>query len=43
MTFTLGNDIPDGKGGVLYPKGYAFNPSNYLSLTSLLVVIDSDD
>ena len=43
MTYTLGNDIPDGKGGVLYPKGYAFNPLDYVNLTSILVVINSED
>ena len=41
MTYTLGADIPDGKGGVLYPKGFTFNPLDYVKLTSLLVVIDA--
>ncbi|RJP54071.1 MAG: hypothetical protein C4583_03515, partial [Anaerolineaceae bacterium] len=26
MTYTLDSNIPDGKGGVLYPKGFTFNP-----------------
>lgn len=43
MIYTLGNDIPDGKGGVLYPKGYTFNPLDYVNLTSVLVVIDAED
>jgi len=43
MTYTLASNIPDGKGGVLYPKGYAFNPLEYVSLTSVLVVIDAGD
>ena len=43
MTYTLGNDLPDGKGGVLYPKGYGFNPLDYVNLTSVLVVIDAED
>jgi conjugal transfer pilus assembly protein TraW len=43
MTYTLDMDIPDGKGGVLYPKGYSFNPLDYLNLSSILVVIDADD
>ena len=43
MTYTLESDIPDGKGGVMYPKGYAFNPLDYVSLSSVLVVIDADD
>lgn len=28
MTYTLDADIPDGKGGVLYPRGFSFNPLN---------------
>ena len=43
MSYTLDADIPDGKGGVLYPKGFAFNPLDYVKLTSLLVVIDAGD
>lgn len=43
MTYTLDADIPDGKGGVLYPKGFTFNPLDYVKLTSLLVVIDAGD
>jgi len=43
MRYTLNMDIPDGKGGVLYPKGYSFNPLDYLHLTSVLVVIDAED
>ena len=36
-------DISDGKGSVLYPKGYSFNPLDYLNMSSILVVIDADD
>ena len=43
MTYTLDMDIPDGKGGVLYPKDYSFNPLDYLNLSSVLVVIDGED
>lgn len=43
MIYTLASDIPDGKGGVLYPKGFAFNPLEYVNLTSVLVVINADD
>jgi conjugal transfer pilus assembly protein TraW len=43
MTYTLDADIPDGKGGVLYPRGFSFNPLDYVSLTSVLVVIDAGD
>jgi len=43
MTYTLDADIPDGKGGVLYPRDYSFNPFDYVRLTSILVVIDAGD
>jgi conjugal transfer pilus assembly protein TraW len=28
MTYTTEFDVPDGRGNILYPKGYVFNPSN---------------
>ena len=40
MSYTLEFDIPDGKGGVLYPKGYSFNPLEYIVYPGVLVVID---
>ena len=43
MTYTLQIDIPDGKGGVLYPKGYTFNPLDYINFTKILVVINGND
>lgn len=43
LTYTLDFDIPDGKGGILYPKGYSFNPLEYLQLPNILVVIDASD
>lgn len=43
MTWTLAADIPDGKGGVLYPQGYTFNPLDYISFTKTMVVIDGND
>lgn len=43
MTYTLDADIPDGKGGVLYPAGYAFNPLDYVPFDKTLVVIDGTD
>jgi len=42
-TYTLHFDIPDGKGGVLYPKGYTFNPLDYVSFPNTLVFIDGSD
>lgn len=43
LTYTLDQDIPDGKGGVLYPKGYTFNPLDYAGLHSIIVVINGND
>ena len=43
MTYTLDFDIPDGKGGILYPKGYTFNPLDYVQLPNILVIIDASD
>ncbi len=43
MTYTLETDIPDGKGGILYPKGYTFNPLDYVSFTRTIVVINGND
>jgi len=43
MTYALDFDIPDGKGGILYPKGYTFNPLDYVRLPTVLVVIDASD
>lgn len=43
MTYTLQIDVPDGRGGVLYPKGYTFNPLDYISFSKTLVVINGND
>jgi len=43
MTYTLQMDVPDGKGGVLYPKGYTFNPLDYITFARTLVVINGSD
>lgn len=40
MTYTLEFDIPDGKGGILYPKGYVFNPLDYVRFPGMMVVLD---
>jgi conjugal transfer pilus assembly protein TraW len=40
MTYTLPYDIPDGKGSILYPKGYTFNPLDYTNLHEILIFID---
>lgn len=43
LSYTLDVDIPDGKGGVLYPKGYTFNPLDYLCFRRTIVVIDGNN
>jgi len=43
MTYTLVTDLPDGKGGVLYPKGYTFNPLDYVTFARTIVVINGND
>jgi len=43
MTYTLDIDIPDGKGNILYPKGYTFNPLEYVQIPNTIVVIDGTD
>ena len=43
MTYTTEIDVPDGKGGILYPKGYTFNPLDYVTYPKTLVVIDGND
>lgn len=43
MTYSLEMDIPDGKGGILYPKGYTFNPLDYVAYPKTLVVINAED
>jgi conjugal transfer pilus assembly protein TraW len=40
MTYTLEFDIPDGKGGILYPKGYMFNPLDYVRYPGMMIVLD---
>lgn len=39
-TYVLEFDISDGKGGILYPKGFTFNLLEYVSFTRTIVVIN---
>lgn len=43
MTYTLEFDVPDGQGGILYPRGYRFNPLEYVPFNQTLVILDGDD
>ena len=40
--FALTFDIPDKDGNILYPAGYTFNPLEYLTLPSRLIVVGED-
>lgn len=41
MTYTLEFDIPDDKGNIIYPKGYAFNPLEFMTAPlPTLIIID---
>jgi conjugal transfer pilus assembly protein TraW len=43
MTYTSEIDVPDGKGGILYPKGYTFNPLDYITYPKTIVVLNGKD
>jgi conjugal transfer pilus assembly protein TraW len=43
MNYTLEFDITDGKGNVIYPKGYTFNPLDFMTYTRIIVVINGAD
>jgi conjugal transfer pilus assembly protein TraW len=43
LSHTLDMDIPDGKGGILYQKGYTFNPLDYVNFSRTLVIINGND
>jgi conjugal transfer pilus assembly protein TraW len=43
LTYTTEIDVPDGKGGILYPKGYTFNPLDFVTYPKTLVVINGND
>lgn len=40
--FALTFDIPDKDGNILYPAGYTFNPLEYLTLPSRLIIVAED-
>lgn len=40
LTYTLDHDITDGRGNMIYPKGYTFNPLDYIRYNKTIVVIN---
>lgn len=43
MSYTLDRDLVDADGRIIYPRGYTFNPLDYISFSGGLVVIDGED
>jgi len=43
MTYTLDRDLLDGEGKVIYPRGFTFNPLDYVSFSGGMLVIDGSD
>lgn len=43
MTYTLDHDLIDGEGEIIYPRGYTFNPLDYVPFSGGLVIIDGND
>lgn len=43
MSYTLENDIVNDKGELIYPKGYRFNPLDYIQYKRTLVIINGED
>jgi conjugal transfer pilus assembly protein TraW len=43
MSYVVQQDIKDARGVVIYPKGYRYNPLDYVWLKTSYVVIDATD
>lgn len=43
MDYTVTQDVVDGEGTIIYPRGFIFNPLDYLRFPGGLVVIDGTD
>jgi len=43
MTYTLEHHLRDGEGKIIYPRGFTFNPLDYVPFSGGLVIIDGDD
>ena len=43
MTYTLDRDLLDGDGKVIYPRGFTFDPLDYVSFSGGMLVIDGHD
>ena len=43
LTYTLPYDIKDANGRVIYPKGFKFNPADYVRLSYEIVVLNANN
>jgi len=43
MSYTLDRDLVNGRGKVIYPKGFTFNPLDYVSFPGALLILDGND
>lgn len=43
LTYTLDQDIRNANGDILYPKGFKFNPADYVKLSYAMIVINGDN
>ncbi len=43
MTYSLKRDYRDKDGKIIYPRGYTFNPLDYISLPGGMVIINAAD
>lgn len=43
MSYTLDQDLKDGEGRVIYPRGFTFNPLDFIALPIGLVILDGSD
>lgn len=41
ITYVVPDDIKDVNGRIMYPKGYKFNPADYVRMRQTIVIIDS--
>lgn len=43
MTYTTEVDIPNKDGDILYPRGFTFNPLDYIDFDQTIVILDGED
>lgn len=43
MSYAIDHDITDGKGNLLYAKGFMYNPLKYVNYTGGIIAIDGTD